>query len=208
MCLGVPGKVRDITRHEVGMQMGRVLFGGIQKEVCHSFLPDINVGDYVIVHAGFAISQVDEEEGPGPSKSCGRWATSPSCRRPRPPQFRRSAPMRFVDEYRDGEAVRRAANAIASVQTKPWTLMEICGGQTHSILKFGLDQGLKNFSVLCSHVLVPPAIDAILGAPDCRIQGFLAGVTSARWRAARTTCPWPRSTASPSWSPASNPWTS
>ncbi len=48
--------------------------------------------------------------------------------------------MRFVDEYRDGEAVRRAAAAIASIQTRPWTLMEICGGQTHSILKFGLDQ--------------------------------------------------------------------
>ncbi len=191
--------------------------------------------------------------------------------------------MRFVDEYRDGEAVRQAARAIASVQTRPWTLMEICGGQTHSILKFGLDQllpegltlvhgpgcpvcvtplelidqaveiagrkeviftsfgdmlrvpgskksllqvkseggdvrvvyspldavtlaqahperqvvffavgfettapanamavwrarelGLPNFSILCSHVLVPPAIDAILSAPDCRIQGFLA----------------------------------
>lgn len=62
MCLGVPGQVVDITRHEVGMQMGRVRFGGIQKEVCLSFLPDIQVGDYVIVHAGFAISQVDEEE--------------------------------------------------------------------------------------------------------------------------------------------------
>ena len=62
MCLGVPGKVVDITRHEVGMQMGRVQFGGIQKEVCLSFLPDIQVGDYVIVHAGFAISQVDEAE--------------------------------------------------------------------------------------------------------------------------------------------------
>lgn len=191
--------------------------------------------------------------------------------------------MRFVDEYRDGDAVRCAAAAIAKVQTRPWTLMEICGGQTHSILKFGLDQllphdltlvhgpgcpvcvtplelidqaveiatrpdvifasfgdmlrvpgskksllqvkaeggavrivyspldavriaqenpdkqvvffavgfettapanamsvfhahqlGLTNFTVLCSHVLVPPAIDAILGAPDCRIQGFLA----------------------------------
>jgi hydrogenase expression/formation protein HypD len=191
--------------------------------------------------------------------------------------------MRFVDEYRDGEAVRQAARAIASVQTRPWTLMEICGGQTHSILKFGLDQllpkdltlvhgpgcpvcvtplelidqaveiagrkeviftsfgdmlrvpgskksllqvkseggdvrivyspldavtlaqanperqvvffavgfettapanamavwrahelGLPNFTILCSHVLVPPAIDAILSAPDCRIQGFLA----------------------------------
>lgn len=191
--------------------------------------------------------------------------------------------MRFVDEYRDGEAVRLAASAIASVQTRPWTLMEICGGQTHSILKFGLDQllpgkltlvhgpgcpvcvtplelidqaleiaakrdviftsfgdmlrvpgsrqsllqvkasggdvrivyspldavklaeenrdrqvvffavgfettapanamavwrahelELRNFTILCSHVLVPPAIDAILGAPDCRIEGFLA----------------------------------
>ena len=191
--------------------------------------------------------------------------------------------MRFVDEYRDGAAVHRAAAAIAAVQTRPWSLMEICGGQTHSILKFGLDQllppaltlvhgpgcpvcvtplelidqalhiaakpdviftsfgdmlrvpgssksllqvksaggdvrivyspldavklaeanpakevvffavgfettapanamavwrahelGLGNFSILCSHVLVPPAIDAILGAPDCRVQGFLA----------------------------------
>jgi len=44
------------------MQMGRVQFGGIQKEVCLSFLPEIQVGEYVIVHAGFAISQVDEEE--------------------------------------------------------------------------------------------------------------------------------------------------
>lgn len=191
--------------------------------------------------------------------------------------------MKYVEEFRDGQAVQRVAAAIASVQTRPWTLMEICGGQTHSILKFGLDQLLpknlnlvhgpgcpvcvtplelidqaveiaerpgviftsfgdmlrvpgsrksllqvkseggdvrivyspldavalaqqnperevvffavgfettapanamavwrahelrvSNFSVLCSHVLVPPAIDAILGAPDCRIQGFLA----------------------------------
>jgi hydrogenase expression/formation protein HypC len=51
-----------ITRHELGMQMGRVQFGGIQKEVCLSFLPDIQIGEYVIVHAGFAISQIDEEE--------------------------------------------------------------------------------------------------------------------------------------------------
>ena len=191
--------------------------------------------------------------------------------------------MRYVDEYRDGDAVQRAAAAIAAVQRRPWTLMEICGGQTHAILKFGLDQllppaltlvhgpgcpvcvtpleqidqaveiaarpgviftsfgdmlrvpgstksllevksgggdvrivyspldavalaaanparevvffavgfettapanafavwrahelGLRNFSVLCSHVRVPPAIDAILGSPGCRIQGFLA----------------------------------
>jgi hydrogenase expression/formation protein HypC len=44
------------------MPMGRVQFGGIQKEVCLSFLPEIEVGEYLIVHAGFAISQVDEAE--------------------------------------------------------------------------------------------------------------------------------------------------
>jgi len=191
--------------------------------------------------------------------------------------------MRFVDEFRDGEPVERAAEQIARTVTRPWTLMEICGGQTHSIVKFGIDQilppsltlvhgpgcpvcvtpielidqavviaarpeviftsfgdmlrvpgsardllgvkavggdvrivyspldalelaranpgrqvvffavgfettapanamavalarqqRLENFSILCSHVLVPPAIEAILGSPECRIQGFLA----------------------------------
>jgi hydrogenase expression/formation protein HypD len=48
--------------------------------------------------------------------------------------------MRYVDEYRDGDAVRQTAAALASAQTRPWTLMEICGGQTHAILKFGLEQ--------------------------------------------------------------------
>jgi hydrogenase expression/formation protein HypC len=62
MCLGVPGKVVSITPHEGDMHMGRVQFGGIQKEVCLSFLPEARVGDYVIVHAGFAISQLDEVE--------------------------------------------------------------------------------------------------------------------------------------------------
>lgn len=191
--------------------------------------------------------------------------------------------MKYVDEYRDGDTVKAAAAAVAARATRPWTLMEICGGQTHSIVKFGLDQllpagitlvhgpgcpvcvtplelidqavelahrpniilasfgdmlrvpgsredllrvksaggdvrivyspldavklaqanperevvffavgfettapangmaveqarllGLRNFSILSSHVLVPPAMEAILGAPDCRIQGFLA----------------------------------
>ena len=191
--------------------------------------------------------------------------------------------MKFVDEYRDAAAVRQLAAAIARRVTRPWTLMEICGGQTHSIVKFGLDEllppgltlvhgpgcpvcvtpvelieaavalaqrpgvtlcsfgdmlrvpgrggdlltararggavrivyspldavdfaarhrerevvffavgfettapanamavlqarraGLPNFSLLVSHVLVPPAIEAILASPDNRVQGFLA----------------------------------
>lgn len=191
--------------------------------------------------------------------------------------------MKFIDEYRDGAIVRRIADVISSITTRPWTIMEICGGQTHAIVRFGLDEllpqditlvhgpgcpvcvtpvemidkaielarrpgvilcsfgdmlrvpgsrtdllstkaaggdvrmvyspldavriarenperqvvffavgfettappnavavqcakreGLKNFTMLVSHVLVPPAIEAILSAPQNRVQGFLA----------------------------------
>jgi hydrogenase expression/formation protein HypD len=191
--------------------------------------------------------------------------------------------MKFLDEYRDSDAAQKLAREIARTVTRPWTLMEVCGGQTHAIVKFGLDEllpptltlihgpgcpvcvtplelidkaleiavrpevifcsfgdmlrvpgsttdllsakamgadvrmlyspmdaiklaeqnsarevvffgvgfettapatamaiyqaackQLTNFSVLVSHVLVPPAIEAILSSPDCRVQGFLA----------------------------------
>lgn len=191
--------------------------------------------------------------------------------------------MKYVDEYRDAALVRKLADAIARVVTQPWTIMEVCGGQTHAIVKFGLDEllpnsvtlvhgpgcpvcvtsaelidqavelalehgailcsfgdmlrvpgdtidlltararggdvrivyspldavalakdnpgrdvvffavgfettapanamavlraereGVSNFSILTSHVLVPPAMRAILGAADNRVQGFLA----------------------------------
>jgi hydrogenase expression/formation protein HypD len=191
--------------------------------------------------------------------------------------------MRYVDEYRDRAAAERYARAIARMTTRPWAIMEVCGGQTHSIVKYGIDellpkqitllhgpgcpvcvtplelidkatqiaarpevifcsfgdmlrvpgtssdlfsikakggdvrivysptdalriarenpskqvvffavgfettapanamavyqaheQGIQNFSVLVSHVLVPPAIEALLSAPDNRTQGFLA----------------------------------
>lgn len=191
--------------------------------------------------------------------------------------------MRFIDEYREAEAARKYADAIARIVTRPWTVMEICGGQTHAIVKFGIDallpkeitllhgpgcpvcvtpvelidlaialtsrsdvilcsfgdmlrvpgtsgdllaakarggeirivyspldaieitkanpareivffavgfettapatamavyqadrQGIKNFSMLVSHVLVPPAMEAILSSPDRLVQGFLA----------------------------------
>ena len=191
--------------------------------------------------------------------------------------------MKYLDEYRDGDAARKYAQEIARVRTRPWALMEVCGGQTHAIVKFGLDEllpkevtlihgpgcpvcvtpvelidkaleiaarpevifcsfgdmlrvpgstadllsvkarggdvrivyspldavrlaeqhparqvvffgvgfettapatamavfqaaqkGLRNFSLLVSHVLVPPAMEAILSSPGCRVQGFLA----------------------------------
>ncbi len=191
--------------------------------------------------------------------------------------------MKYRDEYRDPDAVSGYVDALNSITTKPWTIMEICGGQTHAIVRYGIDRllpelitlvhgpgcpvcvtpmemvdraceiaalpnvtfcsfgdmlrvpgaetdllqvkarggdvrivyspldavklaaqlmdrevvffavgfettapanalavhqakllGLKNFSVLVSHVLVPPAMEAILSSPSCRVQGFLA----------------------------------
>jgi hydrogenase expression/formation protein HypC len=61
MCLGIPGKVMEV-RTDAGLPMGRVDFGGVRKEACLAYVPDVKVGDYVIVHVGFAISKVDEEE--------------------------------------------------------------------------------------------------------------------------------------------------
>ncbi len=60
MCLGVPGKVVDIYNVE-GIRMGKVDFGGLVKEVCLAYVPEVTLGDYTIVHVGFAITQLDEQ---------------------------------------------------------------------------------------------------------------------------------------------------
>ncbi|MEM8680308.1 MAG: HypC/HybG/HupF family hydrogenase formation chaperone [Planctomycetota bacterium] len=60
MCLAVPGKVERIFEAR-GARMGKVNFGGVVKDVCLAYLPDIEVGDYTIVHVGFAISKIDEQ---------------------------------------------------------------------------------------------------------------------------------------------------
>ena len=61
MCLAIPGKVLNIDT-SVQPTMGTVSFGGIQKQVCLEWTPEVAVGDYVIVHVGFAISRMDETE--------------------------------------------------------------------------------------------------------------------------------------------------
>ncbi|HET6445620.1 MAG TPA: hydrogenase formation protein HypD [candidate division Zixibacteria bacterium] len=64
--------------------------------------------------------------------------------------------MKYIDEYRDAELVKKAADEIARIVTKPWVLMEICGGQTHSIMRYGIDQ------------LLPPEIELVHG-PGCPV---------------------------------------
>jgi hydrogenase expression/formation protein HypD len=64
--------------------------------------------------------------------------------------------MKFIDEYRDAEAVRQFAQAIARITTREWTIMEVCGGQTHAIVKYGVDE------------LLPPQI-TLLHGPGCPV---------------------------------------
>lgn len=62
MCLAVPGKLMSIEGDDPLLRTGRVSFGGIIKEVNLSLVPEVVIGDYLLVHAGFAISTIDEEE--------------------------------------------------------------------------------------------------------------------------------------------------
>src|SRR5215472_16195255 len=64
--------------------------------------------------------------------------------------------MKYVDEYRDGEAARQLVDAAARLVTRPWTIMEVCGGQTHTIVKYGIDR------------VLPPQIELVHG-PGCPV---------------------------------------
>ena len=61
MCLGIPGKLVEVYEQD-GLAMGKVEFGGIVRETCLAYTPEAEVGEYVIVHVGFAISRLDEAE--------------------------------------------------------------------------------------------------------------------------------------------------
>jgi hydrogenase expression/formation protein HypC len=61
MCLAIPGKILEISEKN-GLRTGRVNFGGIVSQACLDYVPEAGIGDYVIVHVGFAISKVDREE--------------------------------------------------------------------------------------------------------------------------------------------------
>lgn len=62
MCLAIPGRIESLRGDDPLTRMGKINFGGILKEASLAYVPEAKVGDYVIVHVGFAISRVDEEE--------------------------------------------------------------------------------------------------------------------------------------------------
>jgi len=61
MCLAIPGKVTELYETN-GMKMAKIDFGGVIKEACMEYLPEIKVGDYTIIHVGFGLSILDEKE--------------------------------------------------------------------------------------------------------------------------------------------------
>jgi hydrogenase expression/formation protein HypC len=62
VCLAIPGRLVEVIQDAHGMRMGKANFGGIVKQVCLEYTPEANEGDYVLVHVGFALGKVDEEE--------------------------------------------------------------------------------------------------------------------------------------------------
>ena len=62
MCLAIPGKIESISGDDPLSRMGKINFGGILKEASLAYVPEVKVGDYVIVHVGFALNRVDEDE--------------------------------------------------------------------------------------------------------------------------------------------------
>lgn len=62
MCLAIPGKVLEIQQNAEGVRMGRANFGGVVKQVCLEYTPEVQCGDYVLVHVGFALGTVDQAE--------------------------------------------------------------------------------------------------------------------------------------------------
>ena len=103
MCLGIPGNVVEI-RDDGPLRMARVDFGGVRKEACLAYLPEVQLGDYVIVHVGFAISQLDEEEAmktleilrmldpEGMDMELGSMVEEAAPKAPRPPAAAEAAP--------------------------------------------------------------------------------------------------------------------
>jgi hydrogenase expression/formation protein HypC len=72
MCLGVPGKILDIYEAN-GLSMGKIDFGGVTREVCLVYVPEAKVGDYAIIHVGFALNLLSEQEAQETLECSGRW---------------------------------------------------------------------------------------------------------------------------------------
>lgn len=76
MCLAVPGKIESIDESNSGLRMARVNFGGIIKDICIEWLPEVKIGDYILAHVGVALTRLDEEEAQATLQAFDEWEQS------------------------------------------------------------------------------------------------------------------------------------
>ena len=157
MCLAIPGKVVE-TFDQRGMRMAKVQFGGIVREACLEYVPETQVGEYVLVHVGFAISRIDEAEAERTYQALRELDQLTELESPVVEEIGtgRASAMKYLDEYRDGDVAKKIVGEMRRIQTRPWVLMEVCGGQTHSIVKHGIDH------------LLPEGVELVHG-PGCPV---------------------------------------
>ncbi len=153
MCLAIPGKLIEIERDSNGVRMGKANFGGIVKQVCLEYTPEVETGDYVLVHVGFALSKVNEEEAARTYKLLEEMDQLSELEVGDVAGGRR---MKYLDEYRNEALAQKLVSEIRRTVTQPWVLMEVCGGQTHTIVKYGIDR------------LLPDEIELVHG-PGCPV---------------------------------------
>jgi hypothetical protein len=145
MCLAIPGKIVDITGENPLERQARVSFGGVIKQISLAYVPEAQVGRLrdrarrlcsgTARRGGGA---ADLRRVPGGRASRRRGAAGLRRWRGACPAARRADALRRRVSTED--AGRRVAERIHEVTTQPWTLMEVCGGQTHAIVRFGLDR--------------------------------------------------------------------
>ncbi len=141
MCLAIPGKVAEVYELQ-GMRMAKVQFGGITARG----LPGVCSRDAGWRSTSWCMwvspsAQWMKKKRSAPIELLAEMDQLTELEAPVVEEIGtpREATMRYLDEYRDGELAAKIVEDIRNIQTKPWVIMEVCGGQTHSIVKNGID---------------------------------------------------------------------
>ena len=140
MCLALPARVVALT----GTDTAKIDLAGVQKEISTALLENVAVGDYVIVHVGYALTLLDPAEARAHARRVRERGSRPGApdAAPLAPALRPEDPtMNYIDEFRDGGVARKIADADRR-EAQPgrrYQLMEFCGGHTHAIARYGVD---------------------------------------------------------------------
>ncbi len=146
MCLGVPGKVVRWLDRDPTFGRAEIEFDGVRR-TCHmACVPDAVEGEFVVVHAGIAISKIDADEAQRVLEDLRRLEDEVAGTRSAGRRFRSGgrSTLKYVDEFRDPSLARRLVDDIRRMTTRRWVLMEVCGGQTHSLLRHGIEEELRD----------------------------------------------------------------